>query len=96
MQPEQAQDREILLNALRTSKEKDNPSILALIAGLEAQDGLYEQALGNINRLTQTFKIHQFYPDESQPTHGFTRRCRHKNGLPKASRKIRITLMSAY
>ena len=48
--PEQAQDREVLLNALRASKEKDNASILALIAGLEAQDGLYEQALGNINR----------------------------------------------
>ena len=48
--PEQAQDREVLLNALRASKEKDNPSILALIAGLEAQDGLYEQALSNINR----------------------------------------------
>ena len=48
--PENAQDREILLNALRTSTEKDNPSILALIAGLEAQDGLYEQALKNINR----------------------------------------------
>ena len=26
------------------------PSILALIAGLEAQDGLYEQALNNINK----------------------------------------------
>lgn len=48
--PENAQDREILLNALRASTEKDNPSILALIAGLEAQDGLYEQALKNINR----------------------------------------------
>lgn len=48
--PEQAQDREILLNALRTSKERENPSILALIAGLEAQDGLYEQALNNINK----------------------------------------------
>ena len=48
--PEQAQDREVLLNALRTSKERENPSILALIAGLEAQDGLYEQALNNINK----------------------------------------------
>ncbi|ENU30678.1 tetratricopeptide repeat protein [Acinetobacter sp. 2JN-4] len=48
--PEQAQDRKILLNALSASKEKNNPSILALIAGLEAQDGLYEQALTNINR----------------------------------------------
>ena len=48
--PEQAQDREILLNALRMSNEKNNPSILALIAGLEAQDGLYEQALNNINK----------------------------------------------
>ena len=47
--PELAQDREVLLSALRTSQEKNNPSILALIAGLEAQDGLYEQALGNIN-----------------------------------------------
>ncbi|WP_278395986.1 tetratricopeptide repeat protein [Acinetobacter venetianus] len=48
--PEQPQDRDILLNALRASKEKNNPSILALIAGLEAQNGLYEQALNNINR----------------------------------------------
>ncbi|WP_151768976.1 tetratricopeptide repeat protein, partial [Acinetobacter colistiniresistens] len=48
--PEQAQDREILLNALRASEERNNPSILALIAGLEAQDGLYEQALNNINQ----------------------------------------------
>ena len=30
--PELAQDREVLLSALRTSQEKNNPSILALIA----------------------------------------------------------------
>lgn len=48
--PESAPDREILLSALRASKEKENPSILALIANLEIQDGLYEQALRNINR----------------------------------------------
>lgn len=48
--PEFAQDQEILRKALRNSQEKNNPSILALIAALEAQDGLYVQALQNINR----------------------------------------------
>ena len=48
--PEQVSDREILLNTLKMSKEKNNPSILVLIAGLEAQDGLYQQALKNINK----------------------------------------------
>ena len=43
--PENAQDREVLLTALRSSAEKDNPSILALIANLEAQNGQLEPAL---------------------------------------------------
>jgi len=48
--PELPEDREILLNALRSSKEKNNPSILVLIAGLEAQNGQLEQALVTINQ----------------------------------------------
>ena len=48
--PEFAQDQEILRKALHNSQEKNNPSILALIAALEAQEGLYAQALQNINR----------------------------------------------
>lgn len=48
--PELPEDREILLNALRSSKEKNNPSILVLIAGLEAQNGQLDQALVTINQ----------------------------------------------
>lgn len=48
--PESQADREVLLKTLSTSKEKDNPSILVLIAGLEAQNGQFDQALITINR----------------------------------------------
>ncbi len=48
--PEEPEDREFLLDALRKSKEKDNPSVLVLIAGLEAQNGQLEQALITVNR----------------------------------------------
>jgi Flp pilus assembly protein TadD len=48
--PEQPEDREVLIEALRKSKERDNPSVLVLIAGLEAQNGQLEQALTTINR----------------------------------------------
>ncbi|MFU9045031.1 tetratricopeptide repeat protein [Acinetobacter tibetensis] len=48
--PESQTDREVLLKTLSTSKEKDNPSILVLIAGLEAQNGQFDQALITINR----------------------------------------------
>lgn len=48
--PEQPEDREVLIEALRKSKEQDNPSVLVLIAGLEAQNGQLEQALTTINR----------------------------------------------
>lgn len=48
--PEQPEDREILIEALRKSKERDNPSVLVLIAGLEAQNGQLAQALTTINR----------------------------------------------
>ncbi len=48
--PEAPEDREVLLNALRSSPEKNNPSILILIAGLEAQNGQLEQALSTVNR----------------------------------------------
>lgn len=37
--PEEPEDREFLLDALRKSQERDNPSVLVLIAGLEAQHG---------------------------------------------------------
>ncbi|MDY6467341.1 tetratricopeptide repeat protein [Acinetobacter faecalis] len=47
--PEQASDREDLIRALKTSNEKDNPSILVLIAGLKAQNGQLEDALSTIN-----------------------------------------------
>ncbi|MCG2607676.1 hypothetical protein LZZ98_03785 [Acinetobacter sp. SM34] len=48
--PEQPEDREVLIEALRKSKERENPSVLVLIAGLEAQNGQLEQALTTINR----------------------------------------------
>ena len=48
--PEQPEDREVLLDALSKSKERDNPSVLILISGLEAQNGQLEQALITINR----------------------------------------------
>lgn len=48
--PEQPEDREILLDALSNSKERDNPSVLVLISGLEAQNGQLEQALLTVNR----------------------------------------------
>ncbi|OAL81296.1 hypothetical protein AY606_00645 [Acinetobacter sp. SFB] len=48
--PEEAEDREVLLEALSKSKERDNPSVLVLISGLEAQNGQLEQALITINR----------------------------------------------
>ncbi|MCO8101957.1 tetratricopeptide repeat protein [Acinetobacter indicus] len=49
--PESPEDREFLIQALRTSKEKDNPSILILIAGLKAQNGQLEEALETVNRV---------------------------------------------
>ena len=48
--PESQLDRDVLLKTLAASKEKDNPSVLVLIAGLEAQNGQFEQALTTINR----------------------------------------------
>lgn len=48
--PEEPEDREVLLEALSKSKERDNPSVLVLISGLEAQNGQLEQALVTINR----------------------------------------------
>ncbi len=47
--PESVADREYLIHALQTSSSKDNPSILVLIAGLEAQNGHLEDALDIIN-----------------------------------------------
>ena len=48
--PESQTDREVLLKTLSASKEKDNPSVLVLIAGLEAQNGQFDHALSTINR----------------------------------------------
>ena len=47
--PESADDRDFLINALRTSKENRNPSILVLIAALEAQNGQLNDALNTVN-----------------------------------------------
>ncbi|WP_213033217.1 tetratricopeptide repeat protein [Acinetobacter sp. ANC 4558] len=47
--PETAEDRSYLINALRTSKEQNNPSILVLVAGLEAQNNQLKQALSTIS-----------------------------------------------
>ncbi|PWF32426.1 hypothetical protein DBB30_33405, partial [Yersinia pestis] len=41
--PEGREDRTYLIQALSTTKAKDNPSILVLVAGLEAQNGQLEQ-----------------------------------------------------
>ena len=48
--PESETDRENLLNTLNASKEKNNPSVWILIAGLEAQNDNIEQALQTINK----------------------------------------------
>ncbi|MEB3767623.1 tetratricopeptide repeat protein [Acinetobacter sp. MD2] len=48
--PDDPKDRQILLNALRQSKARYNPSILVLIASLEAQNGELESALKNIQK----------------------------------------------
>lgn len=48
--PESAEDRDYLIDALLSSKESNNPSILVLIAGLEAQTGQLKNALNTINQ----------------------------------------------
>lgn len=48
--PESADDQVILLEALKNSQAKDNPSILVIIAALKAQNGEFEQALDTINQ----------------------------------------------
>ena len=48
--PESEEDRQNLLNTLRTSKEKNNPSVLILIAGLEAQNNDLDLALKTVNK----------------------------------------------
>ncbi|MDQ8934594.1 tetratricopeptide repeat protein [Acinetobacter rudis] len=48
--PDSEQDRNNLLNTLKASQKKDNPSILVLIAGLEAQNGHLELALQSVNK----------------------------------------------
>lgn len=48
--PESAEDRNNLLHTLSKSKENTNPSILVLIASLEAQNDQIEQALQTVNK----------------------------------------------
>lgn len=48
--PESDEDRIDLLNTLAKSKESNNPSLLALIASLEAKSGDFEPALKTINK----------------------------------------------
>lgn len=48
--PESDEDQLALLNTLSKSKESNNPSLLALIASLEAKNGDVEQALKTINK----------------------------------------------
>ena len=46
--PENPDDRQALIDAFNTNTERDNPSILVLIAGLQAQNGQLEEALQTI------------------------------------------------
>lgn len=48
--PESEEDRQYLTSALSSSSERENPSILVLIAGLEAQNGQLKQALETVNK----------------------------------------------
>lgn len=47
--PESAQARAALLSALYQLNQRNNPSILVMIAGLEAQNGQYQTALKKVN-----------------------------------------------
>ncbi|AOA59877.1 tetratricopeptide repeat protein [Acinetobacter larvae] len=48
--PDSEQDRQDLLQTLAASKQKNNPSILILLASLEAQNQQFEQALVKVNQ----------------------------------------------
>ena len=48
--PEGNSDRDNLLETLKNSQAKDNPSVLLLIAGIEAQNGQLDLALSMVNR----------------------------------------------
>ncbi|RKG32844.1 tetratricopeptide repeat protein [Acinetobacter tianfuensis] len=48
--PESPEDRDFLISTLRASKESQNPSILVLIAGLEAQNNQLNSALETIGK----------------------------------------------
>ncbi|QIO07435.1 tetratricopeptide repeat protein [Acinetobacter shaoyimingii] len=48
--PESAEDRQNLVITLKNSKQNNNPSILALIASLQAQNNEFEEALKTINK----------------------------------------------
>lgn len=47
--PESVEARQALLQALNQINTKDNPSILVMIAGLEAQNGQFDNALKKVN-----------------------------------------------
>lgn len=48
--PESDEDRRDLQATLNTTKHKNNPSLLVLLAGLDTQSGLYEDALVKVNK----------------------------------------------
>lgn len=48
--PEDPQDRELLLATLNSIQQKNNPSLLVLMATLEAKNGEYELSLYHINK----------------------------------------------
>jgi tetratricopeptide (TPR) repeat protein len=48
--PESAEDQSLLVETLQNSKAENNPSILVIIAALQAQTGDFQQALNTINR----------------------------------------------
>lgn len=48
--PEEQEDRDLLLETLYSIQKRDNPSLLVLIATLEAHNGQYKTALKKINK----------------------------------------------
>ena len=48
--PENDEDRRYLLDTLSTTKQKNNPSLLVLLAGLDTQSGHYADALSKVNK----------------------------------------------
>ncbi|SPL70365.1 tetratricopeptide repeat protein [Acinetobacter stercoris] len=91
--PDSAEDRENLLETLKTSKEKNNPSVLVLIAGLEAQNGDLEQALLTVNRaLKKRPKVTGFILMKANLLTGLGRQEEVEKWYAKASRKNKNNL----